>query len=164
MIQMLVLLATLFAVCLLLSESTPPIRDLYRVQRKAKTIDRLLPQIQCECCDYPGCMPYATAIATGEADINRCSPGGNVTIRELARLLGREPKALTTDIGVIDSESVAFIIERDCIGCTKCIQACPVDAIIGTAKRMHSILPQFCTGCGLCLPPCPVDCIEMVRE
>jgi electron transport complex protein RnfB len=125
-------------------------------------IDAILPQTQCGQCGYPGCKPYASAIAKGEADINCCPPGGEEGIRKLADLLGREFKPLDAEHGVEKPKSVAFIDEQTCIGCTLCIQACPVDAIVGAAKQMHTIVALQCTGCELCLPPCPVDCIAMV--
>jgi electron transport complex protein RnfB len=125
-------------------------------------IDRLLPQTQCGQCGFPGCKPYATAIARGEADINRCPPGGAAGVAALAELLGREPKPLDAERGVEKPRAVALIDEALCIGCTKCIQACPVDAIVGAPKLMHTVIAAECTGCELCLPPCPVDCIAMV--
>ena len=125
-------------------------------------IDRLLPQTQCGQCGHAGCLPYARAIAAGTADINQCPPGGEAGIRALADLLGRAPKPLNPANGVEKPLVVAWIREADCIGCTKCIQACPVDAIIGAPKLMHTVLADLCTGCELCLPPCPVDCIELV--
>jgi electron transport complex protein RnfB len=128
----------------------------------AKSIDALLPQTQCTRCGYDGCRPYARAIACGEADINQCPPGGDEVIEQLARLLGREVKPLNPDNGLHRPPQVAAIDERDCIGCTKCIQACPVDAIVGASKRMHTVIASWCTGCELCLPPCPVDCIVLV--
>ncbi|MDR5885448.1 electron transport complex subunit RsxB [Vreelandella janggokensis] len=122
-------------------------------------IDTLLPQTQCGQCGYPGCRPYAEAINQGDA-INKCPPGGEATITALADLLGRTPEPLD---GEAPSEDlVAFIREDECIGCTKCIQACPVDAIIGAAKQMHTVIEDECTGCDLCLDPCPVDCIDML--
>ncbi len=124
-------------------------------------IDAILPQTQCGQCNYPGCKPYAEAIAKGEAEINQCPPGGEDGIRKLADLLGREFKSLSAEHGIEKPKSVAFIAEQACIGCTLCIQACPVDAIIGAAKQMHTVLATQCTGCELCLPPCPVDCITM---
>lgn len=127
-----------------------------------EAIDHLLPQTQCGQCNYPGCRPYATAIAEGKADINQCPPGGIAGIRALAELLGREPLPLNPANGVEKPNVVALIIEEDCIGCTKCIQACPVDAIIGAPKRMHTVIADLCTGCELCVPPCPVDCIDLV--
>ncbi|MCS6785628.1 MAG: electron transport complex subunit RsxB [Thiobacillaceae bacterium] len=123
-------------------------------------IDAILPQTQCGQCGYPGCRPYAEAIAKGEADINRCPPGGEEGIRQLAELLGVEPKPLGEGL-VHKPKSVAVIDERLCIGCTLCIQACPVDAIVGAAKQMHTVVPELCTGCELCVAPCPVDCIRM---
>ncbi len=125
-------------------------------------IDALLPQTQCGQCGYPGCRPYATAIAEGEADINQCPPGGEAGIRALADLLGREEKPLNPENGAESARTVAVIDEPRCIGCTLCIQACPVDAIIGAPKLMHTVIESECTGCDLCLPPCPVDCIDMV--
>ena len=125
-------------------------------------IDSILPQTQCGQCGYPGCKPYATAIANGEADINQCPPGGDDGIHKLADLLGVDYKPLNQEHGVPKPKSVAIIDEKTCIGCTLCIQACPVDAILGSAKHMHTIIEKECTGCELCLPPCPVDCIEMV--
>jgi len=125
-------------------------------------IDSILPQTQCGQCGYPGCKPYATAIANGEADINQCPPGGDDGIHKLADLLGIDYKPLNEEHGVPKPKSVAIIDEKTCIGCTLCIQACPVDAILGSAKHMHTIIEKECTGCELCLPPCPVDCIEMV--
>ena len=125
-------------------------------------IDAILPQTQCGQCGFPGCKPYATAIANGEAEINQCPPGGDEGIRKLADLLGREYKPLNAENGAEKPKSVAVIDENTCIGCTLCIQACPVDAILGAAKHMHTIIASECTGCELCVPPCPVDCITMV--
>lgn len=125
-------------------------------------IDALLPQTQCGQCTFPGCRPYATAIAKGEADINQCPPGGQTTIIALADLLGREPKPLNAKHGKIKPKMVAIIDESICIGCTLCIQACPVDAILGAAKQMHTVIAKECTGCELCVAPCPVECIDMV--
>ena len=124
-------------------------------------IDEILPQTQCGQCGYPGCRPYAEAIANGD-DINKCPPGGESTIKKLADLTGKEAKPLDSAHGEEDVKKVAFIREDECIGCTKCIQACPVDAILGAAKHMHTVLTQECTGCDLCVDPCPVDCIDMV--
>ena len=126
-------------------------------------IDAVLPQTQCGQCSYPGCRPYAEAIAKGEADINQCPPGGEAGIRALAELLGVEPKPLSAEHGEEKlAPTVAIIDEATCIGCTLCIQACPVDAILGAAKQMHTVIAQECTGCDLCVAPCPVDCITMV--
>jgi electron transport complex protein RnfB len=123
-------------------------------------IDAILPQTQCGQCGFPGCKPYAEAIAKGEADINRCPPGGEEGVRRLAELLGVEPKPLGEGLEH-KPKSVAVIDENLCIGCTLCIQACPVDAIVGAAKQMHTVVPELCTGCELCVQPCPVDCIHM---
>lgn len=126
-------------------------------------IDAILPQTQCGQCGFAGCRPYATAIANEEADINQCPPGGETTILALADLLGKDPKPLSEEHGVEKPKMVAIIDEQICIGCTLCIQACPVDAILGAAKLMHTVIEDECTGCELCLPPCPVDCIDMVE-
>ncbi len=128
----------------------------------AARIDALLPQTQCTKCGYAGCRPYAEAIAAGEADIDRCPPGGDVGVARLAGLLGRAPKPLDPACGTYRAPQVAVIDEATCIGCTKCIQACPVDAIVGASKLMHTVIASWCTGCELCLPPCPVDCIELL--
>ncbi len=125
-------------------------------------IDAILPQTQCGQCSFPGCKPYATAIAAGEAEINRCPPGGEEGIRKLAELLGKEFIPFGEDTAATKPKSVAIIDENTCIGCTLCIQACPVDAISGAAKQMHTIVAAECTGCELCIVPCPVDCITMV--
>ncbi|MGF1644426.1 MAG: electron transport complex subunit RsxB [Thiotrichales bacterium] len=139
----------------------------FRVQGNpiVEQIDSILPQTQCGQCGYPGCHPYAEAIARGEADINRCPPGGQMVIVSLADLLGMDPKPLDEEVGeAIDVPQVAVILEQWCVGCTLCIQACPVDAIIGAAKQMHTVIAAECTGCKLCLPACPVDCIVMQTE
>ncbi len=124
-------------------------------------IDALLPQTQCEQCGYPGCRPYAEAISRGEAGINQCPPGGEATIKALAEVTGRAVEPLNPDHGAYRPPRVAWIDESVCIGCTKCIQACPVDAIVGARQRMHTVITEECTGCDLCLAPCPVDCIHM---
>jgi Na+-translocating ferredoxin:NAD+ oxidoreductase subunit B len=125
-------------------------------------IESLLPQTQCEECGYPGCRPYAQAISQGKTDIAQCAPGGLETLIELATLLGRSPAPyIETVKNRYREPATAVIDESVCIGCTKCIQACPVDAIVGTGKLMHSILKTECTGCGLCIEPCPVDCIQL---
>ena len=126
----------------------------------ADQINAILPQTQCGQCGHPGCRPYAEAIAAGEA-INKCPPGGEAGIQALADLLDIEAPPLDAEHGEESVRSVAFIIEDDCIGCTKCIQACPVDAIVGAAKQMHTVIGAECTGCDLCVDPCPVDCIEL---
>lgn len=126
----------------------------------AEQIDELLPQTQCGQCGYPGCKPYANAVAEGEA-INKCAPGGDDVIKKMADLMGVDVQPLDESHAADNTPKVAFIIEEDCIGCTKCIQACPVDAIIGTTKQMHTVIVDECTGCDLCVAPCPVDCIEM---
>ena len=128
----------------------------------AARIDAVLPQTQCARCGYPACRPYAEAIARGEVPINRCPPGGEAGIRALAELTGQPVQPLDPECGSEMPPRIAIIDEDVCIGCTKCIQACPVDAIVGAAKLMHTVIPQLCTGCELCIPPCPVDCIDMV--
>ena len=124
-------------------------------------IDLILPQTQCGQCSYTGCKPYANAISKGEAEINQCPPGGEIVIRALAELMDVKYKPLNESYGISKPKAVAFIDEDTCIGCTFCIQACPVDAILGAAKQMHTIIEKECTGCELCLAPCPVDCITM---
>jgi len=128
----------------------------------ADDIDALLPQTQCTRCGFAGCRPYAEAIAAGEAPINQCPPGGAATIAALARLLEREPLPLNPANGVESPPTVALIDESRCIGCAKCLPPCPVDAILGAARQMHTVLRELCTGCGLCIAPCPVDCIRMI--
>ncbi len=130
----------------------------------ADQINDILPQTQCGQCGYPGCRPYAEAIANG-ADINKCPPGGEAGIQALADLLDVEPMPLDEEHGEEKpTAAVAFIREAECIGCTKCIQACPVDAILGAAKQMHTVIISECTGCDLCVEPCPVDCIDMIHD
>jgi len=124
-------------------------------------INALLPQTQCGQCLYPGCRPYAQAIARGEADIDRCPPGGAATVRAVARLLDRPAKAPDPSYGVTRAAQVAWIDEARCIGCARCLPVCPVDAIVGAPRFMHTVLAARCTGCELCITPCPVDCIEL---
>jgi electron transport complex protein RnfB len=127
----------------------------------AARIDALLPQTQCTRCGFAGCRPYAAAIASGAAEINQCPPGGGATIAALALLLNRPVQPLNAAHGVESAPRVAWIDESRCIGCARCLAPCPVDAIVGAAKYMHTVLMERCTGCELCLPPCPVDCIEL---
>lgn len=128
----------------------------------AEQIDALLPQTQCGQCGFPGCKPYAQAIVNGEP-INKCPPGGQATIDALANLLDVPAPELDAEHGEeAEIKNVAYIRENECIGCTKCIQACPVDAILGAAKLMHTVITDECTGCDLCVAPCPVDCIDML--
>ncbi len=131
-------------------------------QSRADQIEDLLPQTQCTKCGYPGCRPYAEAIASGEANYNQCPPGGSEGIARIAALLGKPVIPLNPINGSERERPVAFIDESLCIGCTLCIQACPVDAIAGAAKQMHTVVPDLCTGCDLCVAPCPVDCISMI--
>ena len=128
----------------------------------ADQIEDLLPQTQCTKCGYPACRPYAEAIAEGAASYNQCPPGGEEGVKRLATLLGKPVIPLNPVHGIERARPVAVIDECACIGCTLCIQACPVDAIVGAAKQMHTVIPELCTGCDLCVPPCPVDCIAML--
>ena len=130
----------------------------------AVRIDALLPQTQCTKCGYDGCMPYAEAIAAGETGINRCPPGGDAGIAALAALLSLPLLPLDTSCGIYQPHRVAVIDEAVCIGCAKCLNPCPTDAIIGAGKFMHTVVASFCTGCELCIPPCPVDCISMAEN
>ena len=155
----------LLAIPLLLWQLLPPRQAESGFSRRTlpQRVDALLPQTQCGCCGYPGCRPYAEAITRGQAAINQCPPGGAHTITALAELLGEEPLPLNPAYGREQAPQLARIDEPRCIGCTKCIQACPVDAIIGAARQMHTVIDSLCTGCGLCLPPCPVDCIDLLE-
>ena len=128
----------------------------------AERLDRLLPQTQCGQCGFAGCRPYAEAMASGTAEVDRCPPGGDAGARALARLLGVAAKPYDRRRGMDKPAQVALVVEADCIGCTKCIQVCPVDAIIGGSKHMHVVIEPLCTGCELCVPVCPVDCIVLV--
>ncbi|TAN05099.1 MAG: RnfABCDGE type electron transport complex subunit B [Rhodanobacteraceae bacterium] len=139
-----------------------PPADPSAVDALIERIDAALPQTQCGRCGYPGCRPYAEAIARGEAAVNRCPPGGAEGIRTLARITGQPVLPLAPDCGADAVPSVAVIDEAACIGCTKCIQACPVDAIVGASRLLHTVIPDLCTGCALCVAPCPVDCIQML--
>jgi len=131
-------------------------------RHSAQAIDALLPQTQCTRCGYSGCQPYADAITKGEADINQCPPGGTETVLALAALTGRAVAPLNPDNGIEAAPAVAFIDEERCIGCTRCLPPCPVDAIVGAPRLMHTVVAELCTGCELCIAPCPVDCIRMV--
>ncbi|MXX16295.1 MAG: RnfABCDGE type electron transport complex subunit B [Gammaproteobacteria bacterium] len=135
-----------------------PSPDPHRIDR----IDQLLPQTQCTQCGYPRCREYATAIAAGEADINQCPPGADITIGALAKFTGKPPKPLNPENGVVEPKVLAVIDEPACIGCKLCIKACPVDCIVGAEKRMHTVIERECTGCKLCVPVCPTDCISLV--
>jgi electron transport complex protein RnfB len=146
---------------LLLSDNVRFATQPFAVKTLADLIEDLLPQTQCTNCGYPACRPYAEAIASGDAQINQCPPGGIEGVRRLAAATGRKVIPINPANGVERPRPVAFIDESLCIGCTLCIQACPVDAILGAAKQMHTILPGLCTGCDLCVAPCPVDCISM---
>ena len=131
------------------------------MKASVEKIDAVLPQHQCRRCGYDGCRPYAEAIAKGEAGIDRCPPGGALVIRELAHLTGQRPRPLAYDVEPSRPAQVARIDPAVCIGCTKCLPACPVDAIVGAGKQLHEVIDAACTGCGLCIPPCPVDCIAL---
>jgi len=126
-------------------------------------INAILPQTQCGQCEFPGCRPYAEAIASGEAEINQCPPGGQEGVDALAELLNVETLSLNQEHGETKPKRVAVVDEKVCIGCTLCIQACPVDAFVGSSKVMTTVIAEECTGCDLCLPVCPVDCIDMVE-
>ena len=128
----------------------------------ADLLEDLLPQTQCTKCGYPSCRLYAEAMADGSANHNQCPPGGAEGVTRLASILGKTVIPINPDNGAERERPVAVIDEAACIGCTLCIQACPVDAIAGAAKQMHTIIPELCTGCDLCVAPCPVDCIAMV--
>jgi electron transport complex protein RnfB len=143
-----------------MSALVDPARDV--VPDLVERLDRLLPQTQCGQCGFAGCRPYAEAMARGEAAVDRCPPGGDAGARMLAHLLDVPPLPYDRSRGVQSAPRVALVIEEDCIGCTKCIQVCPVDAIVGGAKHMHTVIEPLCTGCDLCVPACPVDCIVMV--
>ncbi|MDO9420658.1 MAG: electron transport complex subunit RsxB [Herminiimonas sp.] len=129
----------------------------------ADQLEDLLPQTQCTKCGYPACRPYAEAMADGSASYNQCPPGGIEGVARLAKVLGKKVIPINPVNGVERPRPVAFIDEAICIGCTLCIQACPVDAIVGAAKQMHTIVTDLCTGCDLCVAPCPVDCIAMIE-
>lgn len=162
MIVVLLLLLGLFALACAAALRSRTQPSTMEIATLADRIDALLPQTQCTRCGYPACRPYAQAIAYGETPINRCPPGGEAGIRALAELIGQPAIPLDPDFDAEAPPTLALIDEDVCIGCTKCIQACPVDAIVGAAKLMHTIVPQLCTGCELCIPPCPVDCIAMI--
>ncbi len=158
-----VIIITLLALCFGALLGYSAIRFKVKGDPITEKINAILPQTQCGQCSFAGCKPYAKAIANGEAEINRCPPGGEAVIVELADLLGRDILPLDPEAGIESDETfVAVIREKECIGCTLCIQACPVDAILGAAKQMHTVIEAECTGCKLCLPPCPVECIDMV--
>jgi len=139
----------------------PRAQDENNVEALIESVNALLPQTQCAQCGFPGCRPYAEAIINKQQPINQCPPGGDATIVQLAQLLGSEPTPLDQTLMPHKSAQVAFIQEENCIGCVLCIQACPVDAIVGANRFMHTVISDECTGCELCLPPCPVDCIEL---
>ena len=155
----LILSALLISVLYLSMTHSPNLNTHDRIQQTADAIDKLLPQTQCGKCGYSGCKPYAEAIARGTVDINQCPPGGVVTMQAMARLLGRDARQPIIESSI--TNLLAVIDEDLCIGCVKCIKACPVDAIIGAPKKMHTVIKQNCTGCGLCVAPCPVDCISL---
>jgi electron transport complex protein RnfB len=132
------------------------------MQDLIELINSALPQYQCGRCDTPGCRPYAKEIAEG-SPYNRCVPGGKETLEKLQAITKRPPLTLDDDYGPALSPQIAYIVEDECIGCKKCIDACPVDAIVGSANLMHGVISELCTGCELCIEPCPVDCIELLE-
>jgi len=161
---------TIFFITLIISAAVTIFQNKFASNNSAedeaiKQVNSLLPQTQCAQCDYPGCTPYATAIIKENAPINKCIPGGQDTIKELANLLNTDELPLNSkDKQVYEKPMIVKIQEDSCIGCTKCIAACPVDAIIGAPKQMHAIISDYCTGCMLCIPPCPMDCIEIIEK
>ena len=159
MIGILIILIFAIVIVLLLNSCRSETQE---QEKLIDMVDALLPQTQCGQCNYPGCKPYAEAIVHNQADINQCPPGGRNTIRKLANLLGREIKPLNPVHGKEGPKKIAYIDEDICIGCVKCIKACPVDAIVGAPKLMHTVITEECTGCELCVAPCPVDCISML--
>ena len=127
-------------------------------------VEKILPRVQCAQCGYPGCRPYAAAIVAGSAQINLCPPGGEETVRRLAKFLGRDALPVEAGAAAANLDQVALIDEKLCIGCNLCSRVCPVDAIVGVHQMMHSVISRHCTGCELCVPPCPVDCISFVAR
>lgn len=161
-ISLVIFVVVFMATALLFMSGHGKEQETGRDEELVSTIDGLLPQTQCGACGFPGCRPYAKAIVAGEAGINQCPPGGITTAGYLAELLGKSPLSQHPDPADGVQPVVAIIDEPACIGCVKCITACPVDAIIGAAKQLHTVMPKVCTGCGLCIEPCPVDCISLV--
>lgn len=157
-----ILIILVFAALIALLSVRQSHGNVEREDEWTEAVDKLLPQTQCGRCGYAGCRPYAEAIVQGRADINQCPPGGMHTIRQLALLLGRGIKPLDPAFGKSGPKTIAYIDEDLCIGCVKCIKACPVDAIVGAPKQMHTVIPELCTGCELCIAPCPVDCISLL--
>ena len=157
-----ILIIVLLVILIALLLSNDNLHDDLNNETLIDAVDKLLPQTQCGKCSYSGCRPYAEAIVQGQANINQCPPGGMNTIRQLADLLGHTIKPLDPRYGKSGPKTIAYIDEDVCIGCVKCIRACPVDAIVGAPKQMHTIIPELCTGCELCIPPCPVDCISLM--
>jgi len=164
LIILLIVTGILFLAGTLLARLSRPSTDAEQNNESGmiEQVNAVLPQTQCAQCGYPGCRPYATAIIQQHESINRCPPGGDKTIADLSQLLGTPVLALDTSCGEEKPPLVAVIDESVCIGCTLCIHACPVDAIVGASKKMHTVISAHCTGCELCLPPCPVDCIDLV--
>ena len=162
LITLVIFVVVFTATALLFMIEYPGEQERRRNEELTGRIDGLLPQTQCGECGYAGCRPYAEAIVAGAADIDQCQPGGAGTVRHLAELLGQTPPLSSPEPADNVQPVVACIDEQACIGCVKCITACPVDAIIGAAKQLHTVMPKVCTGCGLCVPPCPVDCISLL--
>jgi len=160
-LTLLILAIVILSAALLFIPGSGREQEHIRNEEVVSRIDTLLPQTQCGACGFSGCRPYAEAIVTGAAGINQCPPGGATTVYYLAELLGLTPPPGPDPADGAQS-LVALIDEQACIGCVKCITACPVDAIIGAARQMHTVMPKVCTGCGLCIEPCPVDCISLI--
>jgi electron transport complex protein RnfB len=162
LVLILTMLAGLMGTLVLYNHFLTQYKENIQIVYLADQIESLLPQTQCRQCHYDGCRPYAMAIAAGDARIDQCPPGGQQTVQAISGLLGRETRQNNYNKSLDTPSMVASIDEDLCIGCVKCIHACPVDAIIGAPKQMHSVINKYCTGCELCLPPCPVNCISML--
>lgn len=157
-----ILVLALIAGCLAAALGWAVARLPSATERDVERVNRLLPQTQCGQCGFPGCRPYAAALVAGETELNRCPPGGESLVRELARVLDRPPQPVNPACGLARPPAVAVIDEPACVGCARCLEACPVDAIVGAPRFLHTIISDECTGCELCLPVCPVDCIVMI--